>query len=322
MPVRRITRPPARALPRRAAPPSGNGTAPPLPDGPKDAVGELLRYVLLVYGREKIGKTTWAASYPDALFLSTEPGTKGLRIHEYNAEDGGCRNWGLVRSAVGLLEEQPDRYKTVVIDTADRAYELCLDHVCAELGIDHPGVSPDGKEDFGKSWKAVRKEFTDVIHRILQTGRGLVFTSHSKEENYKARTGEPFTRIHPSMSGQARAVVEALVDMFFYADYMRAPDGETRRVLVTEGNDLVWAGHRAIEGADGEPVRLPRLLPMMEKGGYALLQAAFAGRDVGLDPASLLPSKTASKAVREFYQAVRTAPRAARVPIRKVLVRR
>lgn len=291
---------------------------PALPTAPKPAVVDPLAYTLLLYGREKIGKTVWLSSFPDALFLTFEPGTTGLPIYEYNAEDGGCRRWEFAQAAVAMLE-QTDRFKTVIFDTADAAYDRCLDYICAKMGIDHPGEAADGKKDWGKSWKAIRQELSNLVYRIRQTGRGVAFTSHATEETFKRRdTGEEFVRIHPSMGGQARKVVEAIVDLFFYCEYIRSPEGEVRRVMVTEGDEVVFAGHRSIRDAVGNKIHLPRLIPMTEEGGFEIYKAAFAGQDVGLDPKTLLPGKTASKAVRDFFKAVRrdSAGNGARPPAR------
>lgn len=307
MPVRRIAARAVKQPARRTAPSTPAGAYPALPDAPKGVVTDPLLYTLLLYGREKIGKTVWLSSFPETIFATFEPGTKGLRIFEYNAEDGGCRTWEHALAMLTMLEAEPGRFKTVVCDTADAMYDKCLDYVCRTLGIDHPGESADGKKDFGKSWKAIRAEFTRFTHRVLQSGRGLAFISHAKEETFRSRSGEEFTRIHPSMSGQARAIIEALVDMFFYCEYMRAPDGSTRRVLITEGDEIVWAGHRRIEGEDGVPVHLPRIIPITEEGGYQIYEAAFRGENVGLDPATLLPAKGASETVKQFFRGVRAA---------------
>ena len=234
------------------------------------------------------------------LFLTTEPGTKGLYIFEYNADDGGCREWGFIRAAVDMLEKT-DRFKCVCIDTVDRAYDMCLDWVCKERNIDYPGTDEYGQQDYGKSWKAVKGEFLSIVHRILQSGRGLYFTSHAREQEVKTRSGDKYTRIYPTMSSQARTVVEALVDFFFYGEYMRAPDGTTKRVLITEGDEVVWAGAREVGHT------LPRFIPSTKRGGYDILQAAFEGEDVGLDPETLLPSRTASPAIKKFLQGARAA---------------
>jgi len=277
---------------------------PELPDEKKEAITDLLQYTLLLYGREKIGKSTFLSSYPDTLFLTTEPGTKGLEIFEYNHESGGCKNWKLLKAAVDLLEKT-DRFKTVVIDTVDRAYDMCMEYICREkLGIDHPS-----EEAYGKGWAAVRSEFMTTVHRILQTGRGLCFTSHAKEVSIKPQGGEEYTRITPTMSGQARGVVEALVDLFFYVEYIRSSAGTTERVIITEGDEVIWAGAREI----GAP--LPRFIPLTKEGGFEILQAAFNGEDVGLDPKTLVPTATASSVVKKFFR--KAGKEEARRPRRK-----
>ncbi len=148
-----------------------------LPEGPKEPDLDMNHYTILLYGREKIGKTQILSSFPDSLFFTTEPGTKGLRIAEFNADDGGCKNWSIFRRGVELLEEDRSKYKTVMIDTVDRAYDMCLDWVCNERGIEHPSGENNGVEDFGKAWRAVKMEFLEQIHRISQSGRGICFRS-------------------------------------------------------------------------------------------------------------------------------------------------
>lgn len=272
-----------------------------LPTAKKVPNFNLNEYTLLVYGREKIGKSTLFASFPDSIFFATEPGTKGLEIFELNAEHGGCKDWKIFRQGIKLLEST-DKFANVIIDTVDRAYDMCMDYVCAKLGIDYPGVDATGKNDYGKSWRAVRDEFTDGIHRILQTGRGLCFTSHSKEETVRTRSGMEYTRIYPTISNQGRKVVEALVDMFFYCEYIRDSRGETRRVLITQGDETIWAGSRTTMAED-----FPQFLPLLKKGGYEIISKAFRGEDVGLDPQEIMPSKSTPDTTKDFLRKQRTA---------------
>lgn len=279
-----------------------------LPDVPKEPDRDLSHYTLLLYGREKIGKTTMLASFPDALFFSTEPGTKGLRIFEFNHEDGGTRNWDIFRKGVDLLEKTPGKFKTVVIDTVDRAYDMCLDWVCENRGVEYPGHDADGKEDFGKSWRAVKMEFLEQLHRISQSGRGICFTSHAKESEIKTRSGDRYTRIFPTMSGQARAVVEAVVDLFFYAEYVRGEDGSTQRVLICRGDETIWAGARECVGTT-----FPAFLPMQAKNGYAVIRDAFLGKYKGLDPSTLMVARTTTQTAKEFIVKAKTKASVAKV---------
>ena len=273
----------------------------PLPTEPKPKETDIMKYTMLLYGREKIGKTTALASFPGAIFFCTEPGSKGLEIYEYNHEDGGVKNWEIFRSGVRALVANPGKFKTVIIDTVDRAYDHCLDWVCEHKGIEYPGQDNAGKEDFGKSWRAVKQEFMEQIHALSQAGMGICLTSHATETEFKTRSGEKFARIQPSMSGQARKVIEAMVDMFFYCEYMRSPEGANSRVVICQGDETIWAGARETVAED-----FPAFLPLQKRDWFEVLQSAFNGTYAGLDPKTLLAAKGTSKTASEFLGKART----------------
>jgi len=279
-----------------------SGEALGLPTTKKTVEEDIGIYVGLIYGREKIGKTTILSTFPECMFLSTEPGTKGLEIFEFNAEDGGTRTWELFRQAVDLLEQNPGQFKTIIIDTVDRAYDMCMDWVCQKRGIEYPGSNADGSADYGKSWKAVREEFTTQVHRIIQSGRGVWFTSHSKEMQVESRSGQKYDRIVPSMSGQARGVVEPLVDFALYAEHFQDRKGDARRVLICEGDETVWAGVRATPAGE-----FPQFLPMDRIDGYTVIRDAFTGKTKGISAKDLLPAKNTGGASAKVLGKARRA---------------
>ena len=267
-----------------------------LPERPKPVVSNPLKYTTLIYGREKIGKTVWASSFPKALFLATEPGVEGLDVFAFNHEDGYVKNWDIMRRAIDLLvEDKATRFKVVVIDTVDRAYDMALDWVCSNRGIEYPGEDAAGRNDYGKSWRAVKVEFSEAILRLKRAGYGIVFTSHAKELTIQAKGGDSYDRIIPTMSKQASNTVEALVDFFFYAEYVKDADGNNSRVLICEGDEVIWAGARSTPGGN-----FPKFLPLTKEGGYDILRAAFKGEAVGLDPSTLKPSKSGTKVGGDF----------------------
>lgn len=266
-----------------------------LPDEMKDPDPDFSNYTTLVYGREKIGKTTLAASFPKALFFPTEPGIKGMKVYAFNWEHGGVTDWSIFRRGVELVSQNPGKFKTVIIDTVDVAYDQCLDWVCANLNIPYPGVDASGDQDYGKSWRAVKQEFVAQIMALVRAGVGVLFISHAKEQENKTRSGERYTRIFPSMGNQARTVVESLVDFFFYAEYMVDVDGNTQRVLICEGDELIWAGAR--EGLGG---MFPKFVALERSEGYKTLEAAFRGTYKGINPTDLRITKATSKTGQQF----------------------
>ena len=232
-----------------------------LPEGKSKPSDSLQDYSILIYGRKKIGKTTLAAQFDGALFLMCEPGGKALRIRQRPV-----KNWLEFKGYIALaIKDKATR--TIVVDTTDFAYEYCFDYVCEEKAMDHPA-----DEGYGKGWKAIRKEFTEVMTELLHSGKGVIFISHSKDEEFKTRKSEAYSKAVSSMPGQAKDVLEGLVDIWANYDY----DGK-RRVLIMSGNDEVDAGHR-IEGRfkypNGEPIES---IPMgrSPKEGYRNFVAAF-----------------------------------------------
>lgn len=270
-----------------------------LPEEPKPVEDDLGLYTILVYGREKSGKSTWCGSFPDALFLATEPGLKGMSVYSFNNDDGGVKNWDIFRTAVALLQTKKAKkqFKTIIIDTVDNAYSMCMDWVCDKRGIEYPGKDSSGKQDYGKSWRAVKVEFTEQIRLITDAGYGMVFTSHLSELDIETPSGATYTRIIPSMSKQARSVVEALVDFFFCVEYVKDKKGNTKRILICEGDEAIWAGARAV---GDNP--FPQLLELTRTGGYEILEAAFHGENPGLDPRKLAPSKLTTGSAEKFIK--------------------
>lgn len=271
-----------------------------LPTARQEPETDLGKYITLIYGREKWGKTTIFSTYPDTLFLLFEPGGKGLRIFTAG-KNGYIETWEDARDIVDALEKT-DRFKNVCFDTVDRAYAMCLRWVCDKRGIEYPGKDAHGKDDFGKSWNAVESEFTELIQRIVRTGRGVCFTSHAKEAEIETPDGKKAPRVFPSMSGQARRTVEALVDFFFYGDYVKAPDGSIMRVLITEGDETIWAGQRKVisEG-------FPRFLPILGPDeGYETIKAGFEGRHEGIDVAAIKAGGMSSKVFTNLITKMRT----------------
>ncbi len=188
-------------------------------------------YSLLLYGRKKIGKTSLASKFEDTLFLMFEPGGKALRIYQEP-----MTQWLKFEKFVDLLVKDK-RFKTIVIDTGDQAYDRCMEQVCKEQGITHPSDA-----GWGKGWNAVNQRFARPINRLLLSGKGVIFISHQKEEEIEERSGKKYHRKTNTLSGQAREALEGIVDIWANYDY----DGR-RRVLTILGDDFTDAGNRLEE---------------------------------------------------------------------------
>ncbi len=255
-----------------------------LPAERKRASTRIEDYSVLLYAVAKWGKTTFFSTFPDVLFLSTEPGTEGLEIFEIRVTD-----WSVMQQALKLLQKD-NRFQNVVIDTADEAYRLCMEWVCRQRGLTHPSDA----NDYGKTWNAVADEFVRVFREIKATGRGCYLTAHDQEHVVESSTGQDYTRIGPTLTGKAGKRVLALADFIWYGDYARTQSGDEIRVIRTQGNELITGGARKIGHGRGLPLYIP--LPEDESLDYDVFARAFRGEDVGIDPMQLRASVASSKA--------------------------
>jgi hypothetical protein len=221
-------------------------------------------YIILLTGEKKIGKTTLASEFNTerSYFLATEVGYRGLRIRKSDIAD-----WHTARAAAKALQKAGKKYGPIIVDTVDKLYTLCEAYTCDKLAISHLS-----DEDWGKGYSECRKEFDKFITTLSQIGVGLILITHTEEREVKRRGGGTYDRIVPTMSKQARQVIEPLVDIWTYYMY----DGN-RRVLVIQGDDHISAGHRLVDRfrtPAGKPVRQIDM-GRSAKRAYKNLVAAF-----------------------------------------------
>jgi hypothetical protein len=268
------------------AAPAGKVTKFRLPTERSEPSEDIGAYTWLIFGEKKIGKTSLTAQMGEVLHLFTEPGGKALRVYPVVVED-----WKGFKKAVSALRND-SRFDTVVVDIVDKLYPAVEDYTCEKLVIDDLA-----DEEWGKGWRANRKEFEKVFGDLLNLGKGVVFISHAQEQEVETRDGEKYDRIMPTMHRRMRDLIEGSVDIWAYYTYDRK-----RRVLQILGDDHVSAGHR-LEGRfltpDGRPIR--RIdMGDSAKQGYRNVVAAFNNKfeppkESDIDSEEEAPKKKKSK---------------------------
>ena len=192
---------------------------------------------VLVYGRSKIGKSTWCSHSDGALFLATEPGLNALDVYQVP-----IRSWDELLTACGEIADGKHPFKTVIIDTIDNAYRMCSDYICTKFKIEH-----ESDLGYGKGWALINNEFHRVLTKMAFMPYGLFLVSHSVEKEIETRTGK-YTRIVPTLPDKARKIVVGMVDLILYCDLeaVTGEEGKTsyRRVMRTKPSPHYEAGDR------------------------------------------------------------------------------
>ncbi len=192
---------------------------------------------VLTYGRPKVGKSSFCAQADGALFLATEAGLNHLETFQVP-----INSWDEMLNACAEIAAGKHAFKTIIVDTVDNAYRLCIEYVCRQLNIKHESEAP-----YGRAYGMIANEFTRVLTKLSLLPYGLYLISHAQEISVETRTGT-ITRVVPTLPEKARKIVLGLVDMILFVDMETLTDdkGESRlrRVVRTKPTMHYEAGDR------------------------------------------------------------------------------
>ncbi len=201
---------------------------------PKQSLSDL---TVLVYGPSKIGKSTWCSQAEGAIFLATEAGLNNLEVFQVP-----ITRWEEMLAACREIAEGKHSFKTVIVDTVDNAYRMCVEYICAKFKIDH-----ESDLGYGKGYALINNEFHRVLNKLSLLPYGLFLISHSQEREIETRTGK-HTRIVPTLPDKARKIVLGMVDLILYCDIEVTQGAEGgsvgRRVMRTKPHVNYEAGDR------------------------------------------------------------------------------
>ncbi|WP_294471467.1 ATP-binding protein [uncultured Ruminococcus sp.] len=127
----------------------------------------------VIYGPEGIGKSTFAAQFPQPLFIDTEGSTTRLNV----ARTDTPTSLAMLSSMLDELRQNMCGYKTLVIDTADWAERLCIKAVCEKN--QKSGIEEFG---YGKGFTYVYEEMGRILNQltdIWEHGANIVITAHA-----------------------------------------------------------------------------------------------------------------------------------------------
>ena len=189
-------------------------------------------------------KTTIATKFPRHLLLAFEKG--------YNAIPGAMaqpiNTWAEFRKVLRQLKDEKvkEQFETIILDTADIAYDLCEKYICANAKRPDGGFGVDSVSDipFGKGYTLVAKEYDECLRSIIQMDYGLVLISHSVDKTFKDEQGQEYNQIVPTLGNKPRAIVSRMCDIIGYSRSIQDEEGKTSTKLFMRGTPRYIAGSR------------------------------------------------------------------------------
>ena len=211
---------------------------------PHQVSRDLRGYSVFFYGEPKSGKTTISTKFPNHLLLAFEKG--------YNAIPGAMaqpiNKWSEFKKVLKDLQkpEVKQRFETIIIDTADIAYDYCEKYICDNAKRPDGGYGVDSIGDiaFGKGYTMAGKEFDSCLRSIVQMDYGLVLISHAADKTFKNEQGQEYNQIVPTLGNKPRNIVSRMCDIIGYSRSIQLEDGSTQTRLFMRGTPRYVAGSR------------------------------------------------------------------------------
>ena len=173
---------------------------------------------VVVYGPEGIGKSTFAAQFPDPVFIDTEGSTVHMDVKRLPRPD----LWVELLNEVEYVRQNPGCCKTLVLDTADWAETLCSEYICArdqKTGIEDYG--------YGKGYRFLFEEFgrlLNALEQVREKGVNVVICCHATMRKFEqpdelGAYDRWSLKLTDSPKASIAGAVKEWADMVLFANY-------------------------------------------------------------------------------------------------------
>ena len=195
---------------------------------------------VLVYGPEGIGKSTFAAQFPEPLFIDTEGSTDHMDVMRTDKPT----SWAMLCGMVDEVIADPSICKTLVIDTADWAERLCMEnimHINKVESIESLG--------YGKGYVMLMEQFgklLDKLSLLVDKGTNVVLTAHAQMRNVSLpdEMGN-YDRWELKMQKKTCPMIKEWADMVLFVNYKtRIIKDENGKGKGTGGRRMMYTTHQ------------------------------------------------------------------------------
>jgi hypothetical protein len=177
----------------------------------------------LLYGVEKIGKSTFASEAPNPIFLCPDDGATELAISRFPEPT----SWQDVLDACNTLLREEHAYKTFVLDTVDWVAPLVHKHVIDNALPDKQGIRPRSIDEVGGGYGKGTNAAIDVWRILLaklseiRTKRNMhiVLLGHAVVKAFKNPEGDDYDRYELKMSRGEAGLLKEWCDAVLFAKH-------------------------------------------------------------------------------------------------------
>lgn len=247
----------------------------------------------LVYGIEGVGKSTFAASADNPVFICAEVGTNYLDVSRFPTP----QNFADIKRYIQELTHEKHEFRTLVLDTLDWIEPLIWDQIIATATYNKRGEKATNIEEvgggYGKGYEIALTEWAALLRGIdglqAKTQMDVVMLSHCIIKNFANPEGENFDRYELKLNRKAAGRLKEWADEVLFASY---EDCQVKGKGVSDGTRILRTERRSAFDAKNR-TGLPYKLPL----SWQAYAAARAGRPDAKSLIEEIRSKTADKRI-------------------------
>lgn len=212
--------------------------------------------LLMVHGPAGVGKSTFAAGAPNALFFPTESGTEDLDVARLPLID----QLHQIKDYIDMIIEENAQH-TCVLDTADGLERIIWDSVCSKhniTSIEELGYGR-GYVEALNGWRWVLNQ----LYRLKEHGMHVIVLAHSDMIQVHPPHLESYTMYAPRMHKKATNIITEWVDECLFANFdIRVREAKSgKNQAVGKGQRLLYCTPRPHYFAKNR-LNLPETLPL------------------------------------------------------------
>jgi hypothetical protein len=231
---------------------------------------------ILIYGPQKIGKSSFGALADSPVFIQVEDGLDGINVDSFPK----ANSFEEVMKNIQSLAEEEHNFKTVVVDSLDWLEPLIWKETVIRVPYGDKGKKVESIEDYGygKGYlhaMDVWKEYTDALD-YLRSERNMtvIQIAHAQIRKFENPETDIYDRYEIKLQKSAAAKMMEHSDIILFANYYvgvkkeeKSMSKEGRKRAVGTGERVLYSEERPAFMA-GNRYGLPAEIPFTKDGSY------------------------------------------------------
>ncbi len=199
---------------------------------------------IVLYGPEGIGKSTFAAMFPDPLFIDTEGSTSNMDVARLEKPS----SWTMLEQQIEFVKNNRP-CKTLAIDTIDWAERLAIEFVISRS--QKTSITSFG---YGEGFIQLEEEFGRFLNKLtdlIEVGINVILTAHAKIAKFEQPDEMgAYDRWELKLGNKTTAKTAALTkewaDMVLFMNYKTfsvATDDKGKKFKGQGGKRTIYTSH-------------------------------------------------------------------------------